>query len=707
MKTAVQKLKCGGKAKKMKAGGEVPEDPKKLQAAKVVTADMEDREKGFEQFKTEASNNKNYQAYARMNYYNQKLDKALYGEEYDKYAGLKSELEDKGVGRNDRIAYADNMIKEKQFEKYLTKEQIAEILGEEFSDYESTKISFLKNQDNLSGTENPDPWIYGLRNSFATAPNKFKRGIGKESTTSGTITDYGEYHGEMTYNPADGYKTNFSMNDRPKMKSGGKVQKFFDGTLIEETDPALAAAEAKKQGLKNQVLGAGASMAGDAVSNILGDKKSALLGGMDMREDPSKTLKKASGLDTGAAIASGAGKGAAAGAALGPIGAAIGAGAGALLAGVGRLFGAKDRREQEAEATKDWSNSYSAKTAKGMSLTGYKDGGNIKGKGTGKSDEVPMSVPEGSFIVPAENAEIANQIGRTYLGWDKKKTASKESGDVDIKASNGEVIYSPEEVHVLKYHGVNLSELAPNATEKIEDTGKTKGFNDGTAFGPDGKQINKLGGAKLEEEKKKKEEKEDTLTYKQPKDDSDVPDWLKNAPELAGAIQAAGGAYGLLQAGKVPDMKISSTLKKLSGEVRRMAEFGYDPASLNALNNEIESTRRNMSKVVENEGSNSGLDKMARLNTLLSTTIDKKAGLAFADAAEKTRKWADVLKVDSAKAGQEFDINKINIDDYYKNQEMFASLVSAGVSNIVGSRQLKAEQDRLAKMGGTSVFTKE
>lgn len=688
MKTATQKLKCGGKAKKMKAGGEVTEDPKKLQTAKVITASMQDREKELETFKQRADANENYQTYAKLNYYNQKLDKALYGDDYDKYASMKQSLREQGLGTDKLIAYADNEIKEKKFEKYLTKEQIAEILGEEFSDYEKTKTFYHSNtkvnQNKVAGTENPDPWIYGMRNSFGTPANTF----------SWEKEGYGDYRGKMTYDPAEGgFKSEYSMLDVPKMKSGGKVKKFGFGTVDDKTVDPL-----------NKVIGAGANMLGDTAAGVLDEKKNVLLENMDLREDPSKTLKKASGMDTGKAILSGAGKGAAAGAALGPLGAAGGAAVGALISGVGRLFGAKDRRAAEAEATKDWSNSYSAKTAKNMSLTGYKDGGNIKGKGTGKSDEVPMSVPEGSFIVPAENAEIANQIGRTYLGWDKKKTASKESGDVDIKASNGEVIYSPEEVHVLKYHGVNLSELAPNATEKIEDTGKTKSFEKGTVFGSDGRQINKLGGAKLEEEKNKKEEEEDTLTYKQPKDDSDVPEWLKNAPELAGAIQAAGGAYGLIQAGKVPDMKISSTLKKLSGEVRKLAEFGYEPSALNALNNEIENTRRNMSKVVENEGGDSGLAKMAKLNTLLSTTIDKKAGLAFADAAEKTRKWADVLKVDSAKAGQEFDINKINIDDYYKNQEMFAQLVSAGVSNIIGSRQLKAEQDRLAKIGNTSVF---
>jgi hypothetical protein len=146
-------------------------------------------------------------------------------------------------------------------------------------------------------------------------------------------------------------------------------------------------------------------------------------------------------------------------------------------------------------------------------------------------------------------------------------------------------------------------------------------------------------------------------------------------------------------------MQVSKTLKKLSSEVRKLSEFGYEPAVLNALNAEIENTRRNISRSYTDSGNVSGLERMAGLNTLLSTTIDKKAGLAFADAAEKSRKYADVLRIDTMKAGQEFDINKMNVEDWYRNQEVFASMTAAGVSNIIGARQLKAEQDAIRESG--------
>lgn len=422
--------------------------------------------------------------------------------------------------------------------------------------------------------------------------------------------------------------------------------------------------------------------------------------------------------------------------------------------------------------------------------TGLKTGGSIEGKGTGKSDSIPMKAPEGSFIVPTENADHAEELGKSFLGWNKEEKAKRNNGGTDIKVSDGEVFFTPDEVHVLKYHGVNLDELAPKAENKIgmkkggmyikpENKGKETATEKRTGknatelahsknpvtakrgnfarmakrhFKPlsEGGLVHnlKIGGPVMKFKNGTKSSTPITdWTHDKTNDlvindkaktaydrsgseyafniyqnkyvklksgspygidiynqttkqgDTDTPAWLKNLPELSGALQAAGGAYGLMQAGKAPDITVSRSLTKLSGEVRKLAEFGYEPAVLNALNNEIETTRMNISTSINNEGG-SGLEKMSKLNNLLSITIDKKAGLAFANAAEKSRKWADVLKVDTMKAGQEFDINKIKLEDWYKNQEVFAGLVTAGISNIVGARQLKSEQDTLKEIGG-------
>ena len=640
-----------------------------------------------------------------------------------------------------------------------------------------------------------------------------------------------------------------------KLKCGGKSKskgkgKFANGTIdtsrikipklapdIDKSTLAKSTLTGNSTNVNVNPYGEAAGFVADTIGGALDTAKETSI---DSRVNPDSAMAKNSGIDTGKSILSGAAKGFGV---AGPWGAL----AGAAVAGLGRMFGAAKRDAQREEATRDWSNAWSKSTAEGLRSTGYKKGGKITGKGSAKSDSIPMKAKEGSFIVPAENSSVAEELGRSYLGWDKKEKAAKNNGGTDIKVSDGEVMFSPEEVQVLKYHGVNLDELAPKAEEKIgmKKGGGVKKFADGTSYGGrSGNQVFRMpigrGGVRIlptEEElltwaqqnpnesrtgdrgiwkpalstgrggipvarmkkedkpnyggrggsngnpthsggrfginpisleslvdpltpeeqkvaeaiskpsvKKKLEANLSGLEYKAPSGgdlnipftagslnvpkeynikfsnpadqpvsnpkpgtvtpppvDEDTPTWLKNVPELAGALQAAGGAFGLIQAGKQPDLTVSRTLTKLSGEVRRLAQYGYEPRVLNALNTEIENTRRNLSTVINNQGSNSGIEQMAKLNSLLTTTIDKKAGLAFADAAEKSRKWSDVLKVDAMKAGQEFDINKIKVEDWYRNQEVFASLVSAGISNIIGARQLKSEQENLRKIGNTSV----
>lgn len=461
------------------------------------------------------------------------------------------------------------------------------------------------------------------------------------------------------------------------------------------------------------------SLITDLLTTALDQKKAGLISDIDSRENPANVLKKVNSIDSGKAIISGAGKGASIGTMIAPgIGTAIGAGLGALTSGLGRIFGSDERKEAITEATKDWSDTWSKKTGASIQQYGYKKGGEVKGEGTGTSDSIDMDAEDGSFIVPADNAEYAMELGREYLGWNDGERASKKDGDVDIKVSNGEVMFTPKEVSILKYHGVDVDALAPDAKpeSKMKEAGgynlsdinvtsnRPKSVKD--RYDPimpslDQKDNNLLLSSGF------KQPTEDEITAKlkslnlldEEEPESKFNKVMDMAPEILGAIQTAGGVYGLLSAGRKPDMQVSKTLKKLSSDVRRLSEFGYEPAVLNALNAEIENTRRNISRSYTDSGNVSGLERMAGLNTLLSTTIDKKAGLAFADAAEKSRKFADVLRIDTMKAGQEFDINKMNVEDWYRNQEVFANLTAAGVSNIIGARQLKAEQDALKQMG--------
>lgn len=194
-----------------------------------------------------------------------------------------------------------------------------------------------------------------------------------------------------------------------------------------------------------------------------------------------------------------------------------------------------------------------------------------------------------------------------------------------------------------------------------------------------------------------------TLKPLKPKSPANPPSDIGFA-EIAGAVQAAGGAYGLATAKKSPDIGVSDTLRNLSADVRKQAAYGLDPDQLNVLNNSVERSRRDTNRFITESGG-SGQEMMSKLNTTLGTTIAGKENIAFQDAAEKARKFSNVINVDSQIAGQEFDVKRMRREDWYKNQEMFASLLSTGIENIIGSRQFKEQQKTFRERDNRATFT--
>lgn len=416
----------------------------------------------------------------------------------------------------------------------------------------------------------------------------------------------------------------------------------------------------------------------------------------------------------------------------------------------------KNKKKHENEikkATEDWSSYWTNQAKEYYNTTGYKKGGEINGPGTSKSDSIEMKAAEGSFIVPAENADKAIQLGKDYLNWNDNTTAERNNGKYPIKVSDGEVFFTPEEVGALKYYGVDLNALAPNAEKNNTGFcrgGKTKKMAQGGFIGPDSSKedilkFQRYAGIKddgiwgpqtenawnnLKNEytgKNTVKSKTNTIPTFSPTDSEslsiysnlttnpeNIPesissenkkfDWNKigeHIPELISAVQIAGAYKGLMEQGKKPDLMVSKSLDKLNSEVRRLSQFGYEPKVLNSISNQIENTRRDVSKAITDSGG-SPMEKLAQLQSLLSTTIDKKAGLAFEDAKEKARKLADYYKINMTKAGQEFDINKINQEDWYRNQEAFAGMLSSGINNLIGARQLKSQQDAIKSVGSNS-----
>lgn len=97
------------------------------------------------------------------------------------------------------------------------------------------------------------------------------------------------------------------------------------------------------------------------------------------------------------------------------------------------------------------------------------DGGEIKGKGGPKEDKIKAKVKAGSFVVPAENAEIAEELREKLLMKAPKVKANlNQKGGEEVKLSNKEHLFTPEEKEELLERGVNVNLLAPNAHNKEE-----------------------------------------------------------------------------------------------------------------------------------------------------------------------------------------------------------------------------------------------
>ncbi|CAM3407243.1 hypothetical protein [Paracidovorax anthurii] len=95
-------------------------------------------------------------------------------------------------------------------------------------------------------------------------------------------------------------------------------------------------------------------------------------------------------------------------------------------------------------------------------LPKYRDGGPVRGPGTGTSDEVLDEVRPGSYIVPADTTE---KVGpRTLRDVARNLMPEDEGGKrIPVRLSNGEYKLSPEQVHAI---GVRALDQMKNATHK-------------------------------------------------------------------------------------------------------------------------------------------------------------------------------------------------------------------------------------------------
>jgi len=97
----------------------------------------------------------------------------------------------------------------------------------------------------------------------------------------------------------------------------------------------------------------------------------------------------------------------------------------------------------------------------------FSNGGTIKGDGGPKEDKINAKIKPGSFVVPAKNAEAAEELREKILMKSPRPKANLiQSGGAKVKLSNGEHLFTPEEKEELLEKGIDVNLLAPNAENK-------------------------------------------------------------------------------------------------------------------------------------------------------------------------------------------------------------------------------------------------
>lgn len=102
--------------------------------------------------------------------------------------------------------------------------------------------------------------------------------------------------------------------------------------------------------------------------------------------------------------------------------------------------------------------------------SGYADGGMIRGKGTGTSDDIQRNMPDGTYIMPADSTKT---IGA--------KALQKMGKNTPVHVSNGEYELPPEQVHAI---GVQVLDAVKDKTHT--PVRQPKGFQAGNFFSDGG-----------------------------------------------------------------------------------------------------------------------------------------------------------------------------------------------------------------------------
>ena len=481
----------------------------------------------------------------------------------------------------------------------------------------------------------------------------------------------------------------------PPLKRGGmkkgKAKKMADGGEKKFDLMNLMFGGEGEEG-SGGIAGMLGNTAGDVVSAGFSSSANADLAGIKSNQNPAETMKKAAKKQRAGSAISGTLKGAAAGAALGPVGALAGAGIGLAGSLIKNVFGKKDADRAIEEADQEYQSNAASSYGATQRSMGFKKGGKIKGKGGPKEDAIDMKIPDGSFIVPAENSAEAMEIGQAYLDWPKDKKVGKDQGGDKVNVSNGEVFFSPDEVDMLKFYGVSLDALAPNS-----DPDKKAGFKEGgeiESWMKDPSHFKSPEGESYYESNQLPEETNEEFVEGVSKKKKDFSKILENIPEIMSGIQVAAGATGLALSKKMPDPSVSSELKTLARETKKLSETGMDPSTKNFALKQIESHRRSAMNEIVNKGGTPA-EMMAGMTNITSASNQAAESLAVADTETRLKNkgpYFDALKV---VAGRKDEVWKEKRGIKDSKEAMYAALFQAGISNMIGAKQYKEHLDYL------------
>lgn len=355
------------------------------------------------------------------------------------------------------------------------------------------------------------------------------------------------------------------------------------------------------------------------------------------------------------------------------------------------------------------------------------DGGEIEGAGTAKSDSIKAKVAPKSFIVPAENAGVAEMLRKMYLGQNTKTADVKQSDGKRVNLSNGEHLFTPEEKTYLEKMGVNMNALAPNANDEAKEGtnyrtignkkgGEVKGYSDGTT----GNGTDFWGDTQKEYDAKQligpTEKAANNLTdsyFEKPTDKTIVPsggsgnratDYL---PALLGVGQAALGATQLIKNGARPvdqlDPQYAAAIAATQGRADRAqkeAAYGLTPEERQLAQSQIEGNRQTDVANIINQAGGSGGTALANIR---QGSVQANAANADLNVKDNLLKQEKQRYADSQSnyvnnlIGNQTEMKRRLFADkmaaFQQNQEMGAGLLGTGIENIIGAKHYADQQN--------------